>query len=174
MRKNLIAFITSLCSLFLFSGCWDLRLVDRTGFALQAGIELSPEHKLLLTSSYPAIGAKEKNRDEIVSAEGYLMREARNKHLTTSSKLISYGKVQQFLFSKDLAMLGIQPLMEILERGPLNPPVSSVVIVDGSPKELLEKAETFTDKPRSSLYINQLLVNNINSTHTPDTCTYDF
>ena len=143
------------------SGCWDQKLVKQTGFALQSGIELSPEQKLLLTSSIPAIGAKEKDQDEIVSGEGHLLREAINQQKTTSAKVIRFGKVQQLLFSKDLAALGIQAIMEILERD-RNPPISHVVIVDGSPKELLEKAETFTTKPRSSLYMNQLLLNNIN------------
>ncbi|NLC52762.1 MAG: Ger(x)C family spore germination protein [Firmicutes bacterium] len=174
MRNKLIVFIITFGSIFLFSGCWDQKLVKQTGFALQMGFELSPEHKLLITSSYPAIGAKERDQDEIVSAEGHLLLEVGNKQKTTSAKVISYGKVQQILFSKDLAALGIQQIMEILERAPLNPPVSYVVIVDGSPKELLEKAETFTTKPRSTLYINQLLLNNINSATTPDTCTYDF
>ena len=173
MKKMLIAFTIIGC-LFLFSGCWDQKLVKQTGFALQSGIELSPEQKLLLTSSIPAIGAKEKDQDEIVSGEGHLLREAINQQKTTSAKVIRFGKVQQLLFSKDLAALGIQAIMEILERDPLNPPISYVVIVDGSPKELLEKAETFTTKPRSSLYMNQLLLNNINSAYTPDTKTYDF
>lgn len=174
MRKKLIVFITVIGSMFLLSGCWDQKLVEQTGFSLQLGVELSPENKLLLTSSYPAIDAQEKNRDEIITSEGNLLREARTKREATASKVIDGGKIQQLLFSKELAALGIQETMEILERDALNPPVSYVVIVDGSPKELLEKAQTFTSKPRSSLYINQLLVNNINSAYTPDTKTYDF
>ncbi|MBA2132682.1 Ger(x)C family spore germination protein [Capillibacterium thermochitinicola] len=174
MRKSLIVFITVIGSLFLFSGCWDQKLVEQTGFTLQLGVELSPENKLLLTSCYPAIDAKEKNRDEIITAEAYLLREARNKREATASKVIDGGKIQQLLFSKELATLGIQEIMEILERDPLNPPLSYVVIVDGSPKELLEKAQTFPNKPRVSLYIHQLLVNNINSAYTPETKTYDF
>ena len=174
MRKKLIVFITLLGCIFPLSGCWDQQLVDQTGFPLQLGVELSPEGKLLLTSSYPAIEAKEKNRDEIVSAEADLLREARNQCETASSKAISFGKIQQLLFSKDLAAHGIQEVMEVLERDPLNPPTAYVVIVDGSPKELLERAETFTSKPRPSVYIKQLLENNINSAYTPDTKIGDF
>lgn len=174
MRKKLLAIVISFCCMFLFSGCWDLALVEQTGFALQAGFELSPDQKLLVTGSYPAIDAKEKNKDEIVSAEAHLLRKVGNLLKTTSAKVIGYGKIQQLLFAKDLAEHGMQPIMEIMERDPLHPPVSYVVVVDGSPKELLEKAENFTSKPRSSLYIHQLLLNNINSAYTPETTTYDF
>lgn len=160
--------------MFLLSGCWDQIPIEQTGFSVQLGFELSPEHKLLITNIYPAIDAKEKNRDEIITAEGNLVREARERRKTTGAKVVNGGKIQQLLFSKELAALGIQEIMEILERDPLNPPVSYVVIVDGSPKELLEKAQTFTSKPRPVLYINQLLVNNINSAYTPDTKIYDF
>lgn len=174
MSKKLIAFLLSVASTFLFSGCWDLAPVDQTGFALQSGFELSPDHKLLLTSSYPAVNAREKNKNEIIISEVDLLREARKKHKTTSAKSINHGKVQQLFFSKDLAARGIQHIMEILERESLNPPISYVVIVDGSPQELLERAETFASKPNTSLYLNQLLVNNFNSGYTPETTVYDF
>lgn len=175
MRKKLIVFIiTGLCSMVLFSGCWDQRPIDQTGVVLQSGFELSPEHKLLLTITYPAIGAKEKDLEEIISVEADLVRKAGNEFKTTSSKVLGFGKVRHLFFSKDLAALGIHHIMEILERDPLHPPLSYVVVVDGSPKELLEKVETFTTKPRSSFYLNQLLENNINTAYAPDMKTYDF
>lgn len=171
-KKMFLLIITG--SLLLLSGCWDQILVEQTGFPLQLGLELSPEHKLLITSIHPAINGKEKNQDEILISEGNLLRESRTRRETTTAKIINGGKLQQLLFSKELAVSGIQEIMEILERDSLNPPVSYVVVVDGSPKELMEKAQTFTSKPQPSLYINQLLVNNMNSAHTPDTKVYDF
>ncbi len=162
VKKALIILIT-VCSLFLFSGCWDQRWIEKTGFVLQLGVELSPEQRLLLTCIYPAIDAKEQNQDEIIIAEGDLAREARNKKEKTAAKVIDIGKLQHILFSKELAALGIQQTLEILERDPVNPPISYVVLVDGSPKELLEKAQTFSSKPRSALYLNHLLMNNINA-----------
>lgn len=172
MSRKLI--LSVIISGFLLAGCWDQKLIEQTGFELQLGIESGAGQQLLSTSNYPAIDSKLKNQDEVITVEGNLLREIRERRNMTAAKVIDGGKLQQILFSAEIAAKGILDILEILERDPLNPPLSYVVIVDGSPKELLEKAETFKNKPRSALYINQLLVKNINSSYLPDTKLYDF
>ncbi|NLW56064.1 MAG: GerAB/ArcD/ProY family transporter, partial [Firmicutes bacterium] len=77
--SRVLILLITVGSLLLFSGCWDQKRIEQTGILLQMGIELSPEQKLLVTSIYPAVDAKEQKRDEIITAEGDLLREARNR-----------------------------------------------------------------------------------------------
>lgn len=172
MSRKLILLVIMLS--LLFPGCWDQKLIEQIGIVLQVGIESSPNNKLLITAMFPAIDSKLKNQDEIVTVEANLIRESRERLRMTASKVIEGGKIQQILFSKEIAVKGIQSLLEVFERDPINPPLAYVVIVDGSPKELLEKAQTFKSKPRAVFYINQLLVNNVNTSYIPETRIYDF
>src|SRR5690554_144204 len=172
MKWKLFLFL--MLSLWFFAGCWDQKIIEQTGAVLQLGVELSPENRLLVTSIYPAFDSRIPNRDEIITTEADLLREAREKTRMVAAKKVEGGKIQQIFFSKAIAAQGIQNLLEVFERDPLNPPLAEIVIVDGSPKELLERAQTFAAKPRAVLYLDQLQANNANLSYIPETRMYDF
>src|SRR5690554_1494897 len=163
-----------LMPILLFSGCWDQKIIEETGVVLQVGIEPAPGNKLLVTNVFPAFDSKIQNQDEIITTEVNLLRESRKEARMVTDKKVEGGKIQQVLFSKEIAGQGILDLLEVFQRDPLNSPLAQLVVVDGSPKELLERAQNFVSKPRSVFYIDQLLAGNANYFYTPETRIYDF
>lgn len=163
-----------LIPVFLFSGCWDQKIIEKAGIVLQVGIETAPGNKLLVTNVFPAFDSKIRNQDEIITTEVNLLRESREKARMVTDKKVEGGKIQQVLFSKEIAGQGIQDLLEVFQRDPLNSPLAQLVVVDGSPKELLERAQNFVGKSRSVFYIDQLLAGNVNYFYIPETSIYDF
>jgi spore germination protein len=174
MKKLLqIISILLICSLSL-TGCWDQRVFEQVGFTLSYGIEESPDGKLLITSAYPVIGGAEKGSVDIITTKSTLTRGGRNNMRLMTPKLIEGGKVQQVLISDSLAEKGIHDLLEIFQRDVTLPAIAFVVIVQGSPGELLKKANEFKSKPRVSFYLYQLLENNVELSNIPNTKVFDF
>ncbi|MDF2592139.1 MAG: gerAC1 [Clostridia bacterium] len=173
--KKLLKMVTILivCSLLL-SGCWDQRVFEQVGFTLSYGIEESQDGKLLITSAYPVIGGVEKGSVDIITTKSSLTRGGRNNMRLMTPKLIEGGKVQQVLISDSLAKKGIHDLLEIFQRDVTLPAIAFVVITEGSPGELLKKANEFKSKPRVSFYIYQLLENNVKLSNIPNTKVFDF
>ncbi|MDP4147246.1 MAG: Ger(x)C family spore germination protein, partial [Bacillota bacterium] len=97
-----------------------------------------------------------------------LLREGREEARKVSPKLLEGGKIQQILVSNELAAKGIHNVMEIFTRDPINQSLAYIVVVEGSPKSLLERAASFTNKPIPAIYINQLLTNNKNLSNIND------
>ncbi|OGO76616.1 MAG: hypothetical protein A2Y23_05470 [Clostridiales bacterium GWB2_37_7] len=173
--KRLLKLLALFISLtLLLTGCWDQRVFEQIGYILSVGIEPSENDNLLITSVYPVIGGAEKGTVDIISKEAIIVRGARTHSRTMAPKLIEGGKVQQVLISDSLAKDGIHDLLEIFQRDVTLPAVAFVVIVEGSPQELLKKAIEFKTKPRVSFYLYQLLENNVKLSNIPNTKVFDF
>lgn len=174
MKKLLKTTTLILTCLLILTGCWDQRVFEQVGFTLSYGIEQSLNNKLIITSAYPVIGGAEKGRVDIISTETSMTRGGRTNIRMMTPKLIEGGKVQQVLISDSLAKNGIHDLLEIFQRDVTLPAIAFVVIVEGSPGELLRKANEFKTKPRVSFYIYQLLENNVKLSNIPNTKVFDF
>ena len=161
------------CSLML-SGCWDQGVFEQVGFTLSFGIEQTENKNLLLTSAYPIIGAAEKNAVDIISTQTRTIRGGRTNLRSMTPKLLEGGKAQQILISDSLAKIGIHDLLEVFQRDVTLPAIAFVVIVEGSPQELLKKATEFKTKPRVPIYLYQLLENNVELSNIPNTKIFDF
>lgn len=173
MPRYRIITLLILCSL-LFTGCWDQKLFEQMGLVLAKSIEESSDGKLLTAYTYPVIGGKEKDTSDFMAESVTTLREGRQLGRLRSPKFIEVGKVQELLISEDLAKKGIHDLLEVYQRDPTSPAVAYVVIVEGSPYELLEKGIQFKDKPRIGLYLYQLLENNSKRSIIPNTKVFDF
>lgn len=158
-----------------FVGCWDQKIYEDSGFALQIGYESSSAGKILMSFTVPVVDPQAKEPVELVYSNANLLREFREDAKKISSKLIEGGKIQQILISDSLAYKGINNLLEVIEREPTDPSTPYVVIVEGSPKTMIETAKNFVDKPpRPAFYIHQLLENNIKSSYIPETRIFQF
>lgn len=140
---------------------------------LQAGVESYQDDKLLVTVTSPVVGG-EMNQIEVITVEAENLRASREKARMSSPKTLEAGKIQQLLLSKELAEKGIHEILEVYERDSTNPALALVVVVDGSPHDLLQRASKLADKPRAAFYINQLLEGNIRNNYIPETRVYDF
>lgn len=170
MKKIIILFILSIT----LTGCWDQKIYEKTGFILQVGIESGKDSDLQITYNSPVIGEEIKEQVEIVEVEANLLREARENARMISPKTLEGGKIQQVLISKELAEKGISELFDVFNRDPILPTLALVVIVDGSPYEMMKKTMSFEDKPRASFYINELLEGNIKNSYLPETRIWNF
>ena len=171
-KKSLIFLI---CLPTILTGCWDQMPVENTGFVTLVGIESAPLGSMKLTFAMPVIDPTSSSRGELLDIEADLLREGREKLNRTSSKNMAAGKIQFHLFSKEIAEKGaIGQINEILERDPSDPILAWVLVIDGSPRELIHQVESFPDKPRPSTYLNGLLERAASSASIPETRVYTY
>lgn len=171
MKKLLIAIIiTSI----LLTGCWDQVLIEKTGIILMQADEISDQNKLLMTNVIPVIGIEKKNKVQSISVITDNPRDSRELGRHMASLALTGGKMQELLFSDKLAEKGIHDLLEVYERDPADPLLAYVVVVDGSPKELIDKTSDFEDRPILPIYVHDLLEQNIEKSQLPDTRIYKY
>lgn len=156
------------------TGCWDQQPVGKLKVDITSGLELSPQKRLLVTRSAPIYEEDIKSKSEIITEELDSPRESRKHTGAISYNAVVSGKIQQLLFSKDLAEIGIIDFLEPMERDTENSPLAMVIIVDGSPEELIRKTNEFTDKPSPGFYLNRLIEHNIKFSLIPETRIHNF
>lgn len=162
------------CILILQTGCWDQKIYERIGFILQLGLELDSDGNMIYTISVPLVEPEVDQKTEILSTSINLLREGREQTRLVSGKNVEAGKTQHLYFSKELAQHGINQYLDIFFRSTENPLLSNIVVVDGSPKEMMEWGKDYKARPRQTFYINDLLEDARRNSYAPETRTYDF
>ncbi len=173
IMKRILVMIMCM-TLLILTGCWDQKIYERIGFILQLGLELDQDEKLVYTATIPIIGPDIKGNVDVFTTSRNLLREAREEVRHVSGKAVEGGKTQHIYFSKELAQKGINQFFEIFLRQSENPLLANVIVVDGSPKEMMELSAQFENKPRPAAYVNDLLVNARQNSYIPETRIYDF
>lgn len=172
--KSVLTIILCACML-IQTGCWDQKQYEEIGFILQMGFETDPNGKLLMSLTYPVVSEDiEKKVNFLYTSSEKLIRASREKLRDVAGKNLQGGKIQLVYFSKEIARKGINQFFEVFLRDPENPLLANVVIVDGSPKEMMELSLDYKDKPRSAIYMNELLRDARRRLSTPETRIYDF
>ncbi len=162
-------------SLFIQTGCWDQKQYEEIGFILQMGLEVGKDDKMLLSITAPVVSPDAEKKVEFLNISNEnLVRPSRDNLRNVSGKFLQGGKIQILYFSKELAEKGINEYLEIFHRDPENPLLSNVVVVDKSPKEMMEKSIDFKDKPRPSIYAAELLRDARRRLIIPETRVYNF
>jgi len=157
---------------FILCGCWDEVIVEKISFLTILGIERAPQGNLEVTYGMPLIDPDVKgSRVEILDTQTNLLRMSTESFDKRASKELLAGKIQLFLYSKELAGEGrIAGINSVLERDKTNAMLTWIIVVDGSPRSLIHQSEeNFKDKPITSTYVNSLLeravrIGNINET----------
>lgn len=156
--KRLTIIITLSILPSLFCGCWDEKRFEQIGFIISLGIEPSKDGKMKLTYTSPVTEPNSQSKAEIITTTAGLLRQGREDIVRKSAKSLEAGEIQLILYSKEIAERGmINKINEIFQRDPSNPALAWVVVVDGSPEELLRKAAELKDKPRPGIYVTQVL-----------------
>lgn len=176
MKIGKLIVISSLCIILIIqTGCWDQKLFEEIGFILQLGIEESPDNSILLSVTYPIVEHNTEEKVQFMSMTSEkLIRTSRERMRNESGKYLQGGKIQQIYFSKDISHKGINEFLEVFFRDPENPLLANVVVVDGSPKEMMEMSTEFKDKPIPAFYVNNLLMDARRRGAVPETRIYDF
>lgn len=166
--------IAALMCVVMLTGGWDQKIYERIGFVLELGIEKGQNRDLLVTSIIPVIGADTKNASDLLMVEANSIMHAINTNNRLSGKLLLGGRIQQLLFSDQIAEKGIRNIMSVMNRDTQNPLLAYVIIVEGSPRDLMKKELSFKNKPRPGLYLNQLIKADVEHAYIPDTRIYNF
>lgn len=173
MKKTFV-FILLVIVTVSSTGCWDQKIYEQSGFVLQVGFEPSSSNSILMSFVLPILDITAKERTELIYADANLLREFREIARHTAAKVTEGGKIRQVLISDSLAIKGIHDLFEVIEREASDPSTAFVVITEGSPKALLEALQTFGDKPPTSVYIHDLISNNIRLSYSTETRIFQF
>lgn len=163
-----------LIALLIQTGCWDQKIYENIGFILQLGLELDENEKLIYTASIPIIGPDIEGKVDVFTTSNNLLRASREDVRHVSGKVVEGGKIQHLYFSKELAQRGIVRFMEVFIRNTENPLLANIIIVDGSPKEMMEISSKYKNKPRPTSYVNDLLVSARMNSYAPETRIYDY
>lgn len=172
--KRFSKIIVAVMCMFMLTGCWDQKIYERIGFVLELGVEKGQNRDLLVTSIIPVIGGDAKNATDLLMVEANSIMHAIDTNNRLSGKLLLGGRIQQLLFSDEIAEKGIRNIMNVMNRDTQNPLLAYVVVVEGSPRDLMKKELSFKNKPRPGMYINQLIKADIEHAYVPDTKVYDF
>jgi spore germination protein len=167
--NRILILLMMISCMFFQSGCWDQKIFERIGFMLQLGLELDEDGKILYTAGVPLVSPEAEQKIEILTTTVKLMREGRDKIRKTSGKTVEGGKVQHVYFSEDIAKRGISEFLEIFVRNAENPLLSNIIVVEGSPNELMKLSKEFKDKPRPTFYMNDLLEGARRNSYVPET-----
>jgi spore germination protein len=166
------------CLLFLGSliccGCWDQNPAERIGYILTVGIEKGVTEPLKFTYIIPVIGGSDLKMS-LYEVEATIFREGRDKVRAISGGNTQAGKVQQILVSKDLAEKeNLHKYFEVFERDASNPILAYVIIIDGSPSEVLGKAIKSGNIQNLPLHINYIVQGNYKISSIPITPIYRY
>lgn len=172
--KKLIVLILILSITIFQAGCWDQKIYEKIGFILQIGVETEENGELRYTVGIPVISPEAEERFEVLSTTITHMREGRDKVRQASGKAVEGGKTQQIFFSEALASKGVDEYLEIFLRSPENSLLADVVIVEGSPHELIKVSGEFKDKPRPTFYVKSLLDSAHKNSFAPETRISNF
>lgn len=177
MKKIKRTMLTSVVfiGLLLQTGCWDQKLFEEIGFVLEMGLELNGEGALTFSVSVPAVSPNTESHTKFLTTSSEnLIRSSREKLRDVAGRQLQGGKIQFIYFSKDLAKIGINEFLEIFFRDPENPLLANMIVVDGSPKEMMELSKEFKDRPRPSYYVANLLVDARSRFTIPETRVFNF
>ncbi|MBQ1251825.1 MAG: hypothetical protein IIY02_02805, partial [Firmicutes bacterium] len=139
-----------------------------------AGAELSDEEgKHLFTIA----AAESEGKDGsllILSKKDELLESAISSMNSESADPLRSGKLQDILFSEELAKQGISGISNANHLDPTNRFLADYVVVQGSPKEMLKIVETMEKKNKSYGYLEQLLENSSEAGLCPNTLHQEF
>lgn len=149
------------------TGCWDQKIYERSGFIMQVGVDEGKGNKLLMTYTAPVVDPNASEQIEIMYSPANSLRDFRQHMRRISPRMMEGGKIQQIVISDSVAQKGINEILEVMEREAANPSTAYVVIVEGSANILLNKAQSFSDKPLVAYYIHKLIDNTAKESYVP-------
>ena len=172
LRKIALAMLLFFSLLFL-TGCYDQQIFENTAIIIYAGAETGDNGKLLF--SFAAAEATEKDGSLLIlSKKDDLMEHAIASLNDASSDPLKSGKIQNMIFSEELAREGLMRVKDANHLEPSNRFLADYAIVEGSPKTLLNILESREKKNRSYGYLEELLENAANAGLCPNTLHHEF
>lgn len=173
MKKKFAAILIPFFAALLFSGCYDQQIFENTSIIIYAGAEKGTDENLLF--SFAAAESTEKDGSLLIlSKEDQLMEHAIATLNNASDDPLKSGKIQNMIFSDELARDGIMQVKDANHLEPSNRFLADYAIVEGSPKTLLHILESQEKTNRTYGYLEELLENAANAGLCPNTLHHEF
>lgn len=83
-------------------------------------------------------------------------------------------KYSILFFQKELAEKGIDKTLDVFVRSSENPFLANIIVVDGSPFEMLKMSKDYKDKPRLGVYMANIIRHARANAATPESRIYNF
>lgn len=174
MRKKLRTVAAFMLPLFFCCGCFDQQIFENTAIIIYAGAEKSDTPGKLLFSIAAAENEEKDGSLRILTREDVLLESAVATLNMESPDPLRSGKLQNILFSEDLARDGISAVSDANHLDASNRFLADYVVVEGSPKEMLEVTETLEKRNGSYGYLETMLENAANAGLCPNTLHQEF
>lgn len=174
MLKKTLLFLFSGLPLFLFCGCFDQQIFENTAIILYAGAETAEEDGTFLFSIAAAESEGKDGSLLILSQKDELLESAIASMNNASANPLRSGKLQDILFSEELARKGIANVSDADHLDASNRFLADYVVVQGSPKEMLKVVEAMEKKNKAYGYLEQLLENASDAGLCPNTLHQEF
>lgn len=167
MKSLLIATI-----LFLLMGCVPKQIIDEVQLIHAIGFDELPDENIKGTITYPIFDPDGTVRVESLSAVSHTNRFIHSKLNTKSPKTLSSGQLRIVLFNDTFAKKGILDIVNSLYRDPNIGNRLYMTVVNGGAYDLL--TAKFTAAPLASMYLMDLIEQNIESENLPKTNLHVF
>ncbi|WP_459500358.1 Ger(x)C family spore germination protein [Bacillus sp. C1] len=161
--RNILLFF-AIAFLYFQFGCTQTYIVDTQRIIHVAGFDLTKDKKFQGTILYPDYthGVKTNPKTQSTAARSL---ETIASHLDAKSPHnVVVGQMRVVLFGKSFSSYGIDEIISNLQRDPNVGRDVQIAIVDGSAEELLKYVT-----PNGSLYLSDLLEQNIQNENIPQT-----
>ncbi|MBQ4092301.1 MAG: Ger(x)C family spore germination protein [Firmicutes bacterium] len=174
MKKKILAIVLSVLPMIFFCGCFDQQIFENTAIILYAGAETTDKDDTFLFSIAAAESEGKDGSLLILSKEDELLESAISSMNDASANPLRSGKLQDILFSEELAKKGIANVSDANHLDASNRFLADYVVVQGSPKEMLQVVESLEKKNKSYGYLEQLLENASDAGLCPNTLHQEF
>jgi spore germination protein len=149
----------------------DQRIIDDIQLSTAGGYEYTEDGMIEVTSVYPSFQPDKSVISKTITDTAKLSKEVRDKHSLQSEKPVFSGKIEVTLYEWKTAEKGIHDLLDTLQRDPSIGSNIYLVVVDGSPKELLSKQY---GNPDTGIYLSNLIEQNIEAGQIHKTNLHQF
>ncbi len=170
MIKRGRIFLLSL--LLLLAGCVPKQIIDEVQLIHALGFDELPDEKIKGTITYPIFNPDGNVRVETLSAVSHTSRFIRSKLNTQSPKTLTTGQLRVVLFNNRFAENGVLEIVNSLYRDPNVGNRLFLAVVNGSTNKLL--TSNYTAAPLPSMYITDMLEQNITTENLPRTNLHVF
>lgn len=175
MKKNAIIFTAffSLIAAVLCSGCYDRQIFENTAVIIYAGADKGSGDNLNLSFAVAESEAQGQVLT-LLQTESPLLSTAISKLNAENEEILRAGKIQNLIFSADLAKAGILTLKDGNRVAEANRFMADYVVTEGTAAELFKVLQKKEAENGSYGYLGELLANAAAAGLCPDTRLHEF
>lgn len=172
MNKKWIWFGILLMFMNIIGCSADRRILEKTGFVSSLSMDAENDNQIRLALSLPSTDPQRDVASIFLTTVANGSKDGRAKLSKETNLILANGQLRSALFGIPLAKKGIWELMDAFFRDPTVTNRLKIVMVEDDAGALLGK--NYKEHPRTSVYIDRLLIKESRRYSIPDTTLYSF